>query len=441
MSNDPRIIIDDSPMTVMQVMAVSMCILLTALDGFDVLSISFAAPGIADDWGINRAALGVVLSMELIGMAVGSIALGNLADRIGRRPTIMLCLIIMSIGMFFAGGAQSLTALSIHRFYTGLGIGGMLASTNAMTAEFANKKHRNLSVILMAGGYPLGVIIGGSIASYLLVDHSWRSIFYLGSAVTIAFLPLVWFILPESIAFLINKGGTNALSRINATLSHIGKQTITAIPEMTVQAKASIMELFRPRLLAITVVLTIAYFMHIMTLYFILKWIPKIVVDMGFAASKAGTVLVWANVGGLTGSVLLGLLSSRFSVRNMLFFAMVGSCIMVTLFGQAREDLLQLSLIAAIAGFFVNAGVVGLYALFAQSFPANVRAGGTGFVIGVGRGGAALSPIVAGLLFVGGYGLQTVALLMGVGSLIAAIALIFLKNQAGEQNYAQEKAV
>ena len=435
MDNDPRKIIDDTRMSVMQMLAVGMCILLNALDGFDVLSISFAAPGIADDWGINRAALGVVLSMELIGMAVGSIALGNLADRIGRRPTIMFCLIVMSIGMFFTGGAQSITALSIHRFYTGLGIGGMLASTNAMTAEFANKKHRDLSVILMAGGYPLGVIIGGSIASYLLVDHSWRSIFYFGSTATIAFLPLVWFVLPESIAFLINKGGPNALSRINATLKHIGKQTIDAMPEMIVQGKTNVLELFRPRLLMITVVLTVAYFMHIMTFYFTLKWIPKIVVDMGFSAASAGGVLVWANVGGLSGCLLLGLLSPHFSVRNMLFLVMVFSCAMVVLFGQGQADLLQLSIIAAIAGFFTNAGVVGLYALFAQSFPANVRAGGTGFVIGVGRGGAALSPILAGILFVGGYGLQTVALLMGAGSLIAAIALIFLKNQVKEQNY------
>lgn len=430
--NDPRKIIDNSPMSMMQILAVGMCVMLNALDGFDVLSISFAAPGIASDWGLNRATLGVVLAMELIGMAVGSIVLGNLADRVGRRPTIMFCLVLMAVGMFFSSGAQSLVELSIHRFYTGLGIGGMLASTNAMAAEFSNNKHRNLSVILMASGYPLGVIVGGSIASYLLIDNSWHSIFYFGSVATVVFLPLVWFLLPESIAFLSNKGGTQSLNRINTTLRRMKKQTIEVLPELTTKAKTSITELFRPNLLSITIVLTTAYFMHIMTLYFILKWIPKIVFDMGFTASAAGGVLVWTSVGSLTGSVLLGLLSHRFSVRNMLFLVMVASFVMVTLFGRGYENLQQLTLIAATAGFFVNAGVVGLYALFAQSFPDNLRASGTGFVIGVGRGGAALSPILAGFLFVSGYGLQTVALLMGFSSLVAAAALIFLKTKSLE---------
>lgn len=429
MSNDPRRIIDDTPMSLRQILAIGVCIMLVALDGFDVLSVSFAAPGISDDWGINRVALGLVLSMELIGMAVGSIVLGNIADRIGRKPAIMFCLVIMTLGMFFAAGTDGVTELSIHRFYTGIGIGGILAAVNAMTAEFSNLKRRNLCVMLMAGGYPLGVIIGGSVASYLLIEHSWRAIFYFGTVVTATFLPLVWFILPESISFLSHRGGDSALGKINEILRRMGKQTIEALPIMKEQLKVSIAELFQPQLLSITIVLTIAYFTHIMTLYFLLKWIPKIIVDMGFEASQAGYVLVWTNVGSLLGCILLGLLSHRFSVRNMLFLVMAGSFLMIVLFGRGYENLQQMSLIATFAGFFVNAGVAGLYTLFARSFPANVRAGGTGFVIGVGRGGAALGPVLAGALFFGGYGLQTVAILMAMGSLLSGISLVFLKRK------------
>ena len=427
MNNDPRKIIDQSPMGVRQTLAVLMCVLLFALDGFDVLSISFASPGIAKDWGIDRAALGVVLSMELIGMAVGSIVLGNVADRVGRRPVIIGCLLIMALGMFMAGGAESVTALSAHRFYTGLAIGGMLASTNAMAAEFSNSKRRNLSVILMAGGYPLGVIIGGTVAVDLLVDGSWRSIFYFGSAATLCFLPFVIWLLPEPISFLLSRRPKGALDRINKTLSLLKLDSIGAMPEVSHAPKTNIGELFKPDLIRITVVLTLAYFMHIMTFYFILKWVPKIVVDMGFSASAAGGVLVWANVGGLLGCLTLGMLSNRFQVRNLMFLVLLGSSIMVVLFGSEHNDLGQLSTVAAIAGFFTNAGVVGLYALFAQSFPDRMRASGSGFAIGLGRGGAAASPIIAGLLFVGGYGLQSVAILMALGSAIAAFILIFLK--------------
>ncbi len=99
---DPRDIIAKSPMTAMQVAIVGITIALNALDGFDVLSISFASPGIMAEWKITRVALGFVLSMELIGMAFGSIFLGSLADKIGRRPTVLGCLVVMATGMFMA---------------------------------------------------------------------------------------------------------------------------------------------------------------------------------------------------------------------------------------------------------------------------------------------------------------------------------------------------
>lgn len=429
MSNDPRIAMARLPMGRTQLAAVIMCILLTALDGFDVLSISFAAPGIAAEWGIDRGALGLVLSMELIGMAAGSIVIGGLADRIGRRPAILGCLGVMTVGMYLASTASSVTILSIYRLATGLGIGGMLASTNAMAAEFSNAKFRNLSVILMAAGYPAGAIVGGSIASFLLAYFDWRSVFLFGTAATALFIPLAWYFLPESIEHLIHRRPGGALARVNATLQRMGHTTIEALPPAAEDATSSGMRaLFAPTLTRTTILLTVAYFMHIMTFYFTLKWIPKIVVDMGFEPALAGGVLVWANVGGVTGSVLLGLLAQRYAVRGLVIATLVLGAGMVTWFGQGQADLAELSLVAAAAGFFTNAAVVGLYAMFAQSFPTALRAGGTGFVIGFGRGGAAIGPIIAGFLFVAGATLPTVALLMATGSLAAAAALLLLRR-------------
>jgi len=430
MNNNPGSLIDNSPMAWMQIIVVMMCILLNALDGFDVLSIAFASPGIAQEFEINRAVLGVVLSMELMGMAVGSVILGNVADKIGRRPIILFCLAVMAMGMYFASGAQSVNELSFHRFYTGLAIGGMLATTNAMVAEFSNRRHRSLCVMLMAGGYPLGVVIGGTIASGLLAHDSWRAIFEFGAIATIAFFPLVWFLVPESVAYHTIQRGTDSLVKINSSLKKMGKEPIAALPDVTEKPKTSLLELFKPAMLRTTIVLTVAYFMHIMTLYFLLKWTPKIVVDMGYSASSAGGVLVWANLGMLTGSILFGLLSSRFATRNLMFVALVMSSIMIYVFGKGYSDLDQLSAVAYIAGFFINGGVVGLYALFADHYPDNLRASGTGFSIGLGRGGAAAGPIIAGILFTAGYRLSLVATFMAFGSVVAAIVLVFLKARA-----------
>jgi benzoate transport len=413
-----------------QVAAVVMCILLTALDGFDVLSISFAAPGIAAEWGIDRRALGIVLSMELIGMAVGSVIIGGLADRVGRRPAILGCLIAMALGMYLASTAPDITILSIYRFATGLGIGGMLASTNAMAAEFSSAKRRNLSVILMAAGYPVGVIVGGSIASILLVYFDWRSVFLFGTVATAVFIPLTWYLLPESIEHLLHRRPRGALARVNATLQRMGHATIEALPPAEKDAAPSgVRALFSPAMARTTTLLTIAYLAHIMTFYFTLKWIPKIVVDMGFAPALAGGVLVWANVGAVTGSVLLGLLAQRYAVRGLVIATLILGAGAVIWFGQGQADLAELSLVAAGVGFFTNAAVVGLYALFAQSFPTALRAGGTGFAIGFGRGGSATGPIIAGFLFAAGASLPSVALVMALGSVIAAVSLAFLRTR------------
>ncbi len=432
MVQDPRMAIEQAPMSRFQWGIVATMVGLNALDGFDVLSISFASPGIAADWGIDRAALGIVLSMELVGMAIGSLFLGGAADRLGRRMTILGCLGVMTIGMVGAASAGGIFGLSVWRVATGLGIGGMLASTNAAVAEAANAKHRALAVVLMAAGYPIGTIVGGSVSAMLLAHYDWRAVFLFGALCSALFVPLVLWRAPESVAFLMHRRPANALARINATLRRMGHGAIDALPDPEPQAttaKAPVVALFSPALLRTTLALTLAYLAHIMTFYFILKWIPKIVVDMGFPAPQAAGVLVWASIGGATGSLILGLLTGKVRLLALTIGAMLLSTVLVIVFGRAQSDLTGLSIVAAAAGFATNAGVVGLYALLAERFPTSARATATGFVIGVGRGGSALAPMVAGFLFAAGYGLQTVAVLMGVGSLVAAVALLLLRGR------------
>ena len=428
MATDPRATIDREPMSTFQWGVVAIMVGLNALDGFDVLSISFASPGIAKAWGIDRAALGLVLSMELVGMAAGSLILGRLADRIGRRAMILGCLVVMAAGMLGASSSDDVVTLSGWRLFTGLGIGGMLAATNAAVAEASNASRRHLCVVLMAAGYPVGTIIGGSISAVLLRTFDWPAVFQFGAIATLCFIPLVLWRSPESIAFLLQRRPADALARINHTLARMGHSPIDALPPIEAEAPAlPISALFSPALRLVTLLLTIAYLTHIMTFYFILKWIPKIVVDMGFAPSSASGVLVWASVGGATGSLLLGLLTTRVRLLTLTIGAMIFSTALVIAFGQGQNSLGTLSMVAASAGFFTNAGVVGLYALVAQSFPTSLRATATGFVIGIGRGGSAMAPALAGLLFAAGFGLPVVATLMALGSLIGAIALFTLR--------------
>jgi benzoate transport len=431
MNKDPRELLATSPMSRVQMLVVAITIGLTALDGFDILSISFASPGIAREWGIDRAALGVVLSMELIGMALGSILLGGVADRIGRRRMLLGCLVLMTLGMVMVAGVHGLNALCLWRVVTGLGIGGMLAANNAVATEFANVRRRDLSVSVMAIGYPLGAVVGGSIAAKLLQGGNWRVVFEFGAICTATFLPIVYWFVPESVGWLCQAQPARALERLNRSLTRLGYERVDTLPPRLPQkGKGSLIDLFREGLAPRTIILSTTYFLHVTTFYFIIKWVPKIVVDMGFAPSSAAGVLVWTNVGGATGGAVLGLLTQRFGLKGLTIAVFIGSTLMVAIFGRATADLAQLSLVCALAGFFTNGGIVGVYALMARAFPTQLRASGSGFVIGVGRGGSVIAPIIAGLLFTAGFGLQTVALIMGSGSLLAALCLATLPARA-----------
>jgi benzoate transport len=428
MNRDPRDVIASSPMSRLQIVVVVITICLNALDGFDVLSISFASNGIATEWGIVPGALGIVLSMELIGMAIGSASIGGVADKIGRRPTILGCLVVMATGMIMATTVHGVVGLSIWRVVTGLGIGGMLASINAAAAEFSNTRRRHLSVSLMSIGYPLGAVFGGMVAARLLRSGDWRLVFYFGAAVTTALIPIVFVLVPESIHWLAQKQPVGALEKINSALGRMGHPSVEALPQLAADARQkSISDIFGPALLASTVIVTLAYFFHITTFYFIAKWTPRIVNNFGFPPSSAAGVLVWVNVGGATGGAVFGLLTQRYSVKSLTIGILLASTAAVAAFGRSPADLQTLSMIAAVAGFCTNAGIVGLYAIIAQVFPTHVRAFGSGFAIGVGRGGAVIAPMIAGFMFQYKYSLPVVAMTLAAGSLFGALVLSMLK--------------
>jgi len=414
-------------MTKAQIAVVAITVLLNGMDGFDILSIAFASPGIAKEWGTSQLALGIVLSMELIGMAFGSVFLGGLADKIGRRPTLLGCLVVMVTGMLLATTASSPVQLSIWRVLTGLGIGGMLSATNAVVAEFANSKWRALCISIMVIGYPLGGGFGGLYASSLIARFDWRAVFYFGAAATAVLLPIVFFLVPESVHWLTRKQPANALDKVNRALKALGHQVVAALPEVHAdERKKTLADIFSTALIGVTLIVAAAYFLHIISFYFLLKWGPKVIVDMGFPAAAGGRVLTMANFGGAAGGAVFGLLTARLGLKPLTIGILILNAAAIVVFGYAPRDLDRLTLLAIVVGFFGNAAVSGMYSIVAYAFPTHVRATGTGFVIGVGRGGAVLSPWLVGYLKDSGATLPVVGMIMAVGSLLAAVVMAFL---------------
>ena len=424
---DPRGLIDAAPMRARQFLCVAVCALLNALDGYDILSISFAGKGVEKEWGLAHGALGIVLSLDLVGMAVGSMLLGQLADRIGRVRTAMLSLVLMALGMALTFFVASVGELATCRVIAGLGIGGMLPTVNALVAEYTNRKWRNAGIALMSAGYPLGGAIGGHFAGEILASHGWRGVFLIGAGGALALLPVAWLLLPEPVGALIERRGPGLLAAVNRTLRILGHGEVTALPPRPPAAiRPSLGELFTPVMRPTTLLLTLGYFCHIITFYFMLKWVPTIVADMGFTAKQGADVAVNSNLGALLGAVLFSLAALKLNLKPLLLGGMVCGAIAVIAFGHMPHDLQALSLAAAAAGFMLNGVIVMFYPLIANSFPTAVRAGGTGVVIGGGRLGAMVGPSAAGFMFAAGLGLPLVAGIMACGTLLGVGVLLAL---------------
>jgi len=436
MTQTPREVIEQTPMGVRQWIVVILMVLLNALDGFDVLSSAFAAPGITADWGIARPALGVVLSAELLGMGFGSVLLGGAADRYGRKFTMIACLVLMAIGMYLASIAAAVQPMVAYRFLTGIGIGGMLTTTNAVVAESTNSRWRSVAIAVYVAGYPLGAIIGGIAASeWLLPTYSWHAVFLFGAVVTAVLVPVILVLVPETAAYLATKRN---LAGVNRTLAAFGKPAISDLPVIVAgTAKPRVTDILsNPKLRPVTLLLAFGYTFHCITFYYILKFGVQIVSDYppGYPPSQAATVLTYANIGGFMGSALFGFVMARLGVRWPTALMLLIGAMMVAYFGTGRDTLQAWQMATMIAGFFTNAAISGFYAAFARGFPAYARATGTGFALGVGRLGAAGSPLLAGTLFgwLGDDQLLTVSIIMAMGSVISLALFLMLPERDGD---------
>ncbi|TRW16812.1 MFS transporter [Glacieibacterium frigidum] len=418
-----------APMSRQQVGVVGLSVALNALDGFDVLAITFAAPGITKDWGIGPAQLGIALSSGLAGMSLGSLALAPLGDRFGRRPLVLVSLILMAAGMLLTATATGLLSLCFWRVITGIGIGGMVAAINAVASEFSNERRRDLSVALMTVGLPLGGLIGGFATAELAVTHGWQAIFVAGGVITAAFIPIVWFGLPESLEYLVRQGTPAARQRIDDILARMGHPPLAADVVLAAApvSRGSFAELFGPRFRTVTLLLVAAYFLHMTTFYFFSGWLPKLLTDLGYTTPDAIRTSAMMSLGGVVGGAALGWAAPRLGLTRLVVVAMIGTTVTFVVFGQVA-GLPALQAVAFLAGVCVFGGIVGLYALLARSFPTELRVTGTGLAIGIGRGGAVLGPVIGGFLIAAGTSIALAIAIVGAGALVAAVLLMALRR-------------
>ena len=424
-----RVLIDDGRISALQLTVFCTCFLMNALDGMDVLVISYAAPLLAEEWAIQPAALGIVFSAGLLGMCTGAMFIAPYADTLGRRAMILLSILLTGSGVLFTSLADSMNSLIALRFASGLGIGAMLASVATMTAEFAPDRHRNLILGTVLAGYPIGATLFGIAAADIIPEYGWRAIFVAAGSVTLATFPLVWVLMPESPTFLIRMQPRRALEKINRIITKMGHASIDALPEVSVAAQSrSVKRLFSPELSVSTTLLWLAFFMNFAALYFLISWIPKLATSAGLPLNLAIYAGATFNFGAVFGIATSGAISQFVGLKRTIAGFLLLTAAVMSIFGLAAGSALVLFLFGLI-GFFIQGGFVGLYAIAARLYPTDIRTTGVGWAIGAGRTGAIVGPFVGGLLVAAGLTIGTNFRLFAITLILAAIFTLLIRSE------------
>ena len=418
-----------SPMSRLQIGAVILVVALCALDGFDVFAITFVIPQLEQEWQVDKAELGLVLSAGLVGMAAGSLFIAPLADIWGRRRVLLPSLVVVTVGPAWSAMTGGALELGLSRLLTGLGIGAMIAIINPLAAEYSNARRRDLCVTLLNLGFPVGAIVGGMIAALILPSFGWRALFAGAAALGLMMTLAAWRWLPEPVASLLARRRPASLVEVNTYLQLCEQPPLAALPIMKkTDKRRSAFRLLATGGMAIGTLHIIAvYFLFVMSLFYIQSWIPAMVVDGGFTASQAAQVSVLMNTGGIIGGLLLGAVTHRLGLKPCVAFAFAGGALTIAAFGLVPADIVSLGALAGLLGFFTIGGMAGLYAVVSRSFPASARASGTGLTIGMGRIGSAMGPAIGGLLFTLSIAPSLVSALMAVPALLAALLLLGVK--------------
>jgi AAHS family 4-hydroxybenzoate transporter-like MFS transporter len=427
--------IDQQPVGSFQFKLLLTCAAVLFLDGFDTTAIGYVAPSLAKEWGLTKAALGPVFSAGLFGLMIGALTLGPLADRVGRKKIIIFSTLAFGIGTLVTAFIQDVNTLLVIRFLTGLGLGGAMPNTVAMTSEFNPHRRRATMVMIMFCGFSLGAALGGLLAAALIPHFGWRSVFVVGGAAPLMLVPILALRLPESVRFLALTGQANA--RVAELLAAInpkgmfapGTQFVVHEPAL---AGMPVLHLFRDGRTLVTVLLWVVFFMSLLDLYFLANWLPTVLNDLGASVSTAALIGSMLQVGGVVGTFALGSVIDRFSFRALALVYFI-AVFAIGAIGQLGHSIVFVTMAIFAAGFCTVGGQIAANALAAGFYPTSVRSTGVGWALGIGRVGSIIGPLVGGALMTAKWSTGSVFMAAASAAFCAALAAFSLSRLAGSK--------
>ncbi|AXL53699.1 4-hydroxybenzoate transporter [Paraburkholderia caffeinilytica] len=400
-SVDIEQLIDQHKLSPFQIFVAVLCACALLVDGFDTMAIGYVAPALIKAWGINRAAMTPAFAAGQIGLMIGSLVVGPLADRIGRRPVMILCSATFGVLSLLTMSVSSVPELVAVRFLTGLGLGGAMPNALALTSEYVPSRIRITAMMVMFCGFSIGAALGGLVVAKLIAVHGWQVVFLIGGILPLAFAVVLIFFLPESLRYLAVTGKhpkrlAKHVNRIVPDADSTCGDAIYVVAEKIVKGSV-VRELFAGGRKRITLLLWTITFMNLLDLNLLSSWLPAMLRDGGLHIEMAALITIGYQAGGTVGTLTLGRFVDRFPPFLILVMTYVFAFLSIFFVGLVSGNTWLLGVLVFAAGFCVIGGTGACDALVATCYPTETRVTGLGWAIRVGRIGAILGPTIGGI--------------------------------------------
>lgn len=429
-------VVDEAKFKPFHLKIVLWCVFVVIFDGYDLAINGVALPLLMQEWNMTAVQAGMLASTALAGMMFGAMLFGMLADKIGRKNVILICVTLFSGFTFWGGFASGPTEFGILRFIAGLGIGGVLPNLVALTSEYAPQKMRSTLVTTMFSGYAVGGIMAALLGAWFTPSFGWEIMFYI-AGIPLLMLPILYLYLPESLTFLVKKQQNEKASKIVQQISP--EQNVTASTQFVLNEvhapDASITALFKQGRSMSTLLFWCCFFMCLLMVYALGSWLPKLMMAAGYSLGNSLMFLMAMNIGAVVGTIGGGILADRFHLKPVIIgMFLLGAVSLVGLGFNSPQAVIYL-LVAAAGASAIGSSIL-LYSFVAQYYPLAIRSTGIGCASAVGRVGAIVGPIIIGFLLGMELPHKMNFLAVAIPAIIGAIsvAMIVRKDLNAERN-------
>ena len=424
--------IDDAPVSSIQIRVFLLCFALAIFDGYDQLIIGYAAPSLVKLLHVDTAAMGPVFASVLLGAAIGGLLLGPLADRVGRKPILILSSLTFALFCGVTVLVTNVPQLLACRLLAGIGLGGATPCFVALASEYAPLRLRGIVTTLLWASYPIGGMLGGLVSAFAIPVWGWKTVFYIGGILPVLTTLAVIVALPESPRYLARISRRRA--ELGSILERIVKRPIPAnVPLLgggEHHGVGKVSALFRDGLATPTIMLWLGFFFAFILAVLIPLWAPTLLQRHGLSIGQSSVLVSLFNFGALLGMCVLGYLVDRFGASRVLATIFVISAVAIAPAGLVIDRLMLSGTLFTIAGMGAGGGAAGMVALTTLLYPTELRSTGIGWGIALGRIGQMAGPTAGGIMVALGWGVAPILAAFSLPALVAAVVTGYFGRHA-----------